>query len=143
MPTWLSPHFTLEEFTVTQHRDIDNIPPDDLQPALHQTAAGLESVRRLLDDHAVIVTSGYRSARLNRAVGGASHSAHVRGEAVDFICPEFGDVAAIVRRVAAGPVRFDQLIDEGRWAHLSFDPRMRGEVLKRTPAGTYERILCA
>ncbi len=56
-------------------------------------------------------------------------SAHVTGNAADFICPAFGVPLDIVKKIAASGVKFDQLIQEGTWVHISFDPAMRQEVL--------------
>ena len=37
---------------------------------------------------------------------------------------------AIVHKIQAdGTIRFDQLIQEGTWVHISFDPQMRGQAL--------------
>ncbi|MFN8992924.1 MAG: D-Ala-D-Ala carboxypeptidase family metallohydrolase, partial [Pseudomonadota bacterium] len=97
----LSPNFTLREFTdsaTAVARGWENVPPPEVMPTLRATAAGLEAVRALLSwivghDVPVIVTSGYRSPRLNREVGGSATSQHMLGEAVDFRAPQFGTPA--------------------------------------------------
>ena len=135
MPTPLSVHFSLEELCATQHRDIPNRPPAVVADTLRATATCMEVVRRLLDDRVISVTSGYRCRALNRAVGGASTSAHLAGHAVDFNCFGFGDPLAICRRLAASDLAFDQIIEEGTWVHISFDPRLRRQVLTRRAGG--------
>jgi hypothetical protein len=137
MTTWLTAHFALEELACTQHREIDNTPPPEVVANLRTTAARMEEVRRLLGDRVISVSSGYRCARLNRIVGGARTSAHLTGHAVDFNCHGFGPPKAICRALAGSAIAFDQLIEEGTWAHLSFDPRMRRQVLTRTASGGY------
>ncbi|MBS0359814.1 MAG: peptidase M15 [Proteobacteria bacterium] len=135
MPTQLSAHFSLEELCATQHRDFPNAPPTAVAEVLKSTAEQMEAVRRLLGDRVISVSSGYRCRALNRAVGGAATSAHLYGHAVDFNCYGFGDPLAVCRRIAASDLAFDQLIHEGTWVHLSFDPRLRRQVLTRRAGG--------
>lgn len=137
MTTPLTAHFALEELACTQHREIDNRPPPEVVATLRGTAGRMEEIRRLLGDRVITVTSGYRCPELNRAVGGARTSAHLTGHAVDFNCFGFGDPAAVCRAVATSGVAFDQLIEEGGWVHISFDPRLRRQVLTRRAGGGY------
>lgn len=97
----------------------------------------MEAVRRLLGDQVITVSSGYRSPALNRAVGGARRSAHLTGHAVDFNCYGFGAPRAVCRAVAGSDLAFDQLIEEGTWVHISFDPRLRRQVLTKRAGGGY------
>lgn len=137
MPTQLTAHFALEELACTQHREFDNTPPPEVVGNLRLTAARLEQVRRALGERVISVSSGYRSRALNRAVGGARTSAHLTGHAVDFNCYGFGDPLAVCRVLAASDIAFDQLIEEGSWVHISFDPRLRRQVLTRRDGGGY------
>ena len=137
MTTRLTAHFALEELSTTLHRGIDNTPPPDVVANLRRTAEQMERVRAILGDHPVTVSSGYRSPALNRAVGGAPRSAHLQGQAVDFNCYGFGSSLAVCRAIAASDLAFDQLIEEGNWAHVSFDPRLRGQILTKRPGGGY------
>lgn len=135
--TQLSAHFSLEELTATAHRELDNTPSAEVIAALADTARHMEAVRDLLGGLPLHVNSGYRSMAVNRAVGGAATSAHMFGHACDFICPQFGQPISICRAIVLAGVKFDQLIEEGTWVHLSFDPRMRGIVLTKKPGGGY------
>ncbi len=137
MTTKLTAHFALEELVATQHREIDNRPPPKVVANLRATAVQMEAVRRLLGDRVITVSSGYRSPALNRAIGGARGSAHLAGHAVDFNCYGFGGPKAVCRAVATSELAFDQLIEEGTWIHISFDPRMRRQVLTKRPGGGY------
>ncbi len=139
----LTAHFALQELCCTQHRGIDNTPPAEVVSAMRETAAQMEAVRRLLGDRVVTVSSGYRSPELNRAVGGAAQSAHLSGRAVDFNCYGFGTPQAICRAIDASDLAFDQLIEEGSWVHISFDPRARRQVLTRRAGGGYALGLAA
>lgn len=160
----LSPHFTLEELT---HSDtavrlgIDNTPPAFVVENLRVTAAGLEEVRAgPLQGKPMRTLSGYRSEALERVLCAKDFAAwcerrgrqadeeswqvyflakaHPFGWAVDWTCEAFGTPIVCVRAVAAYGIRFDQLIEEGTWAHSSFDPRLRGNVLTASfgPDGT-------
>lgn len=124
----LTTHFTLEELTVTQVRGANNTPPTGLIPALQDTADRMENVRDLLG-HPIIVTSGYRSPEVNKAVGASPTSAHIGGRAIDFICPAAGTPREVAAQIAASLIDFDQLIAEGSWVHISFDPQLRKQVL--------------
>ncbi len=137
MATRLTAHFALEELAGTQHREIDNTPPPEVVATLRNTAAQMEAVRRLLGNRVISISSGYRCRALNRAVGGARASAHLSGHAVDFNCYGAGPPVAVCRAVAESALPFDQLIEEGSWVHISFDPRMRRQVLTRRPGGSY------
>jgi uncharacterized protein YcbK (DUF882 family) len=64
----------------------------------------------------IIVNSGYRCERHNKAVGGVANSQHLRGEAADIRCEDNKRLAKII--VEAG--RFDQLIIYPTFIHVSF-----------------------
>jgi uncharacterized protein YcbK (DUF882 family) len=49
-----------------------------------KVAKVLEEVRELFGGKPIIVTSWYRPAKINKAVGGVSNSRHILGDAVDF-----------------------------------------------------------
>lgn len=127
----LTEHFTLEEFTTSQtaaRRGIDNTPPDEMIPRLKLVAEAMEHVRYFLKAP-IKISSGFRCLELNRAIGSSDHSAHVAGWAVDFTSPKFGTPYEICERLIDLRIPFDQLIYEGSWVHISFDPRNRMEVL--------------
>ena len=130
--TKLSEHFTLEELTFSataQRKQIDNKPPAEVLENMKRLAAGLEEVRAVLGNKPMRINSGYRSPKLNRAVGGARLSAHMAGYAADFVCPEFGSPLKIVKALAATGIQFDKLIQEGTWVHISFAPEARRQML--------------
>ncbi|WP_293907464.1 D-Ala-D-Ala carboxypeptidase family metallohydrolase [Phenylobacterium sp.] len=143
MTTRLTAHFALEELACTQHREIDNRPPPEVATTLRETAVSMETVRSLLGDRTISVSSGYRCPALNRAVGGARASAHLTGHAVDFNCFNLGPPIDVCRVLAASDLAFDQLIEEGAWVHISFDPRLRQQVLTKRPGGGYALGLTA
>lgn len=135
---WNAEFFTLEEITRSETarlKGLNNMPQGLLLIRLNETARRMDSVRLYLG-HPVIVTSGYRSAELNRAIGGTSSSHHVQGYAVDFRCPTFGDPACICRALRDSGIRYDQLIQEfNQWVHISFAPTMRQQTLTAIKQG--------
>ncbi len=140
----LSPHFTLAELTISEtaaRRGVDNTPSAEVIARLKHTAMGLEAVRIRLGAP-VIVSSGYRSQELERALKGkgptwVSNSDHVNGDAADFICPGFGQPGVVIGALTDSGIEFDQMIEEyGRWVHISFAPRMRMQLLRIDSTGT-------
>lgn len=130
----LSPHFTLAEFTrsdTAARLGIDNTPSPEHLANLQRLAEALEGVRALLGAP-IIITSGYRSLALNRAVDGSSTSSHSQGLAADFHCPGYGSDFDVCRMIAASRLKFDQLIFEQAnttWVHFGVGDRMRREVM--------------
>lgn len=123
----LTPHFTLSELTrstTAQRMGVDNTPTPKALEQLKRTAQMLEGVRSVLSVP-VIVTSGYRSPAVNRAVGGATSSDHLQGQAADIVAPKYGrpyDVAkALVPHINA--LGIGQIIYEksgsSEWVHVS------------------------
>lgn len=129
----LSPHFTLSEFTRSETariKGIDNTPSAEHLENLRHLAMALEGVRNLLG-HPMIITSGYRSPALNKAVDGSATSSHSQGLAADFHCPGFGSDIDVCRMIASSRLKFDQLIFEqasSTWVHFGIGQKMRREV---------------
>lgn len=77
----LSPHFTLDELTETE-QPFDNTPPKAAIAELTRLCLGfLEPLR--VHTGPIKVTSGFRSPKVNVAVGGSATSAHLAGRAAD------------------------------------------------------------
>lgn len=128
----LSPHFSLAELTASQtaaRKGLDNTPTQAAMKNLKTTCEQLEAVRELLG-HPLIISSGYRSTAVNKAVGGAANSAHVNGWAVDFICPGYGSPVKILDAIKVSTIKLDQCIEEGTWIHISFAPTYRQQFMK-------------
>ena len=128
----LTEHFTLAEATVTGVK-ADNTPSDAQIEVIKKTAAQLEKVREVLDVP-LKINSWFRSAAVNKAVGGSATSAHSFGYAVDFNAQGL-TVAEVCEKINKAGIKYDQLIDEknaggGTWVHISFDPRYRQQNLK-------------
>ena len=123
----LSKYFTLEEATFSQTATrfcIANEPSIQQLQNIESAALQLDEVRDLLRAP-VIPSSWLRSLQLNAKVGGAFDSAHLTGAAIDFGAPRFGTSLDICNYILRSSVKYDQLIQEGNWVHISFDSRYR------------------
>jgi len=134
----LSPHFTLAELTITEHRLLDNTPDDAVIANLTRLAKFLESVKAMLGFKPILVSSGYRSVAVNASVGGSSMSQHVVGCAADFRVPGMTP-DEVVRRIVESQLKYDQVIREfDRWTHASIPtleytaPRKQALIIDRT-----------
>lgn len=63
------------------------------------------------------VNSGYRCQELNRLVGGASSSQHLKGEAADIGCDNPVELAQLASEM---DLPFDQMIVYSTFVHISF-----------------------
>lgn len=139
---YLSEHFTLSEVTNSEtaaRKGIDNTPPSSLNNTLAKTATGLEKVRALLGNVPIHINSWYRCPELNAAIGSTNHSQHLLGEAVDFICPAYGTPFEVCEKILANAnlIRYDQLIFEYGWVHISWGAKERRQALTLGKHGTY------
>ena len=125
----LSIHFTLAEFTASDtaaRMGINNDLPLELVPAATVTAELLERIRAHLGERAarpvpLLISSGYRCAALNRAIGSADTSDHIRAMAVDFRAPAYGTPLQVSQALAVvvDALNIGQLIYEHTWIHVS------------------------
>lgn len=143
----LTSHFTIEELTKTDLRQFDNTPPDAILPNLKKMADKLEDVRTLLGGRAIIVNSCFRSKKVNDAVGSKDTSSHREGLAADFICPSYGSVFDIIKKIDESLMIFDQLILEfynpstgSGWVHLGIGSKMRRQILTINSHGAFAGI---
>lgn len=121
----LSKSFALSEFVVSQtaaRRGIDNTPPVAAVAELRRLADHVLQPLRDALQRPIVVSSGYRSPVLNSAVGGASSSAHMRGQAADITVPGV-PVVEVARAILRLDLPVDQVIDEfGQWVHVAVAP---------------------
>jgi len=127
MTTLLSPHFSLEELTVTDHREFTNEPNDLEKNNLKRLAELLEQVKRLLGDKPIMVNSAFRSKQVNDAVGSKDTSQHRIGCAADIRVPGMTP-DEVVKAVIASDILYDQIIREfDRWTHISVPNEPNGK----------------
>lgn len=125
LPMKLSRYFTLQELTRSEaapRLGIDNSCPAGLIPRLKKTAFQLDKIRELTGCP-IYVVSGFRRPELNSAIGGAATSQHLKAEAADIVCPEYGRVSELATLIFENikELEVDQLIVEFyQWCHVSF-----------------------
>jgi hypothetical protein len=126
----LSTNFSLSELTKSEaatRLGLDNDPTQEIISSLQALVNHiLQPVRDKFGP--VVVTSGYRSPEVNKAIGGSTTSDHCKGQAADFevLGKDNRELAIWI----AENMQFTQLIlefykpgvpDSG-WVHCSYDP---------------------
>jgi len=136
----LSPNFTLDELTHTDHRQFENTPNASEMANLVRLALFLEEVKTVLDNKPVIVNSAFRCKEVNDAVGSKDTSQHRIGCAADIRVPSMTP-DEVVKAVIASGIGYDQIIREfDRWTHISIpsvagtNPRKQALIIDK--AGT-------
>ena len=139
----LSENFSLAEMEHTNHRVENRAGPREVE-ALE---ALCQNVLQPIRDHfgaPVHVSSGFRSAALNKIVGGSSKSQHCKGEAADISVQGVANVDVL--EFIRDNLPFDQVIAElldmrdgsAGWIHVSFSKfRQRKQVLSYLGGGRY------
>ena len=121
-------YFSIKELTASfkaTQLGIKNEPTKQALVNLESLVLNILDPLRAAWGGAIVVTSGYRSAVLNKAVGGSSSSAHRYGYAADIV-PADRRIAAFkafcVKWLKDNQVNFDQYIDEVggglEWVHI-------------------------
>ena len=103
--------------------NIDNTPTPEVTTRLQALIDNVLDPARKEYGSYIYVNSGYRSPRLNAAVGGATHSQHLKGEAAD-ITTKSAEKDKQLFAIIVRQNNFDQLIWEkpknSRWIHVSY-----------------------
>lgn len=128
----LSEHFTFEELTHTDHRELDNTPTEherciidgkevtvNAVANLTRLANFLEQLKVVLGGKPIMINSAFRSEAVNGAVGSKNTSDHRRGCAADIRVPGMTP-DDVVRAVIASDLPYQQVIREfDRWTHIA------------------------
>ena len=115
----LTPHFTVDELTTTDHREFDNTPNEAEMANLRRLAQFLEQVKEVLGGKPIMVNSAFRSKQVNDAVGSKDTSQHRLGCAADIRVPGMTP-DEVVRAIIKSGIGYDQVISEfDRWTHVS------------------------
>ena len=123
-------YFSINELTrsaTAARLGIDNSPTTAVKKNLEKLINEVLDPLREAWGAPIIVTSGYRSPKLNKAVGGSKTSQHVLGQAADI--KTVGDKPENNKKlfelakklIGEGKIVVGQLIDEYRydWVHIS------------------------
>jgi len=139
----LTEHFTLEELTHTDHRELENIPNETELANLKRLAEFLETVKSVLGGKPIMVNSAFRSKAVNDAVGSKDTSQHRVGCAADLRVPSMTP-DEVVQAIIASGIGYDQCIREfDRWTHVSipnkfFDsPRKQALIIDKQGTRVY------
>lgn len=130
--TNLTPNFTLEELTHTDHRELDNTPTTserciidgkevmvNAYENLPRLANFLEQLKIILGGKPIMVNSAFRSEAVNTAVGSKNTSDHRRGCAADIRVPGMTP-DEVTRAIIASELPYAQVIREfDRWTHVA------------------------
>jgi uncharacterized protein YcbK (DUF882 family) len=139
----LTPNFTLEELTHTDHREFDNTPNDAELDNLVRLADFLEQVKAVLGGKPIMINSAFRSKQVNDAVGSKDTSQHRIGCAADLRVPGMTPDQVVKAIIAAG-IGYDQVIREfDRWTHISIPntvataPRKQALIIDKASTRAY------
>ena len=140
----LSPHFTLDELTITDHRELENTPNETELANLKRLAEFLETVKTVLGGKPIMVNSAFRSKAVNDAVGSKDTSQHRIGCAADIRVPGITP-DEVVKAIIASGIGYDQVIREfDRWTHISIPnagaPRKQALIIDKAGTRVYSSI---
>lgn len=136
----ITKNFSFNEFVATSHSEhaTANYQYGKAnEDKVVRLAKSMQRVRDILG-FPILISSGVRCPALNKAVGGAKNSQHVKCEAVDFVLvnptPTMNDqLWWAYKKLRSSAIEFDQLIYEVRgkseWIHISFCDNNRRECL--------------
>jgi len=120
-------YYTMSELTsspTARRKGIDNTPNGVQRAALTALVTNILDPLREAYGKPIVVTSGFRCPRLNRAVGGVAKSQHMKGEAADIrtLSDRPSDNKKLFDLIIKLGLPFDQCIDEYgyNWIHVSY-----------------------
>ena len=129
-------YFTIQELTksaTASRNGINNTPDESVKRNLNLLVDNILDPLREAWGEPIIVTSGYRCGRLNKAVGGAAKSQHMYGQAADIrtVSDKPSDNKKLFDLIRELKLPYDQLIDEYNynWVHVSYSSRNRRQIL--------------
>lgn len=129
-------YFTINELTkssTAQRLHINNNPTQEVKDNLDKLIDNVLDPLRELYGKPIIVNSGYRCTKLNKAIGGAKNSQHLVGQASDIRTVQNTKESnkELFDLIKNSKLPFDQLINEYdyNWVHVSYSPRNRRQVL--------------
>ena len=122
-----SDYFTLQEFiksTTAARLKIDNAPTNEILRNLQYGVSMVLDPLRRIHQQPIIITSGYRCAQLNKAVGGVPNSWHTKGNAADIHIKNENEAKEIFSILKTLPSVDTVLFEHSRtsqWIHVQWD----------------------
>lgn len=122
-----SDYFTLQEFiksTTAARLKIDNTPSAEILRNLEYGVQMVLDPLRRIHQKPIIITSGYRCEKLNKAVGGVANSWHTKGNAADIRIKDENEAREIFDILKTLPSVDTVLFEHSRqsqWIHVQWD----------------------
>jgi len=115
-------YFTLQELTRTG-TNLQNVPDAQAEKNLIALIEKVLEPIRILWGTPIKINSGFRNIAVNKAVGGAVNSQHLKGQAADITAGSPAENKKLFDLISKSGIVFDQLIDEQKykWLHISFN----------------------
>ena len=136
-------YFTIRELTksaTATRKGIDNTPTKKIEKSLIALINNVLDPLREKWGAPIRVSSGYRCPKLNKVIGGAAGSQHMKGEAADItsLSDSREDNMKLLQCLLNSGIDFDQVISEDvdaknrpNWIHVSYTTK-RANRKKRT-----------
>lgn len=131
-----SDYFTLQEFiksSTAARLKIDNTPTNEILRNLQYGVSMVLDPLRRIHQKPIIITSGFRCEKLNKAVGGVANSWHTKGNAADIHIKDENEAKEIFNILKALPSVDTVLFEHSRssqWIHVQWD-------MTKTPRHNY------
>lgn len=116
----ITANFSLAEFE-NRKKYPDNIAPLSAIICITYGCALLLQPLRFHLGSPVVITSGYRNARVNKLIGGVPNSQHLTGCAADLKFKSAAEFSSAVTFLSSSPY-IDQLLTGRNWLHVSWNP---------------------
>lgn len=138
----LSKHFSLEELTVTTHKELkerNRLSALSFLSDIEALAFFAEQVRAFIGVP-MIISSGYRCNELNQKVGGTKNSQHLFFRAIDFV-PKGMTIDECFDKIRNSQLVYHQLIkehsDKSVWIHVGMGDDRENLIYKN---GKYRKV---
>lgn len=119
-------YFTIAELcrsNTGEKLGIENVPNSFQKANMENLINHLLDPIRQMWGKPIIVNSGFRCVKLNKAVGGAKNSEHMSGCAADITTGNKADNKKLFDMIRNSSLEWRQLIDESgsSWIHISYN----------------------
>lgn len=140
-------NFESTDFFVSEIADKNNIinlpstkkEADFVINNLMVVADKIQQIRNILKQP-IIINSAYRCQLVNRLINSKDTSQHLKGEAIDFICPKFGNPSSIFLTLFKEKIEVDQCLLENSWIHLSIKSKNNRNIWGKLINGKFDLV---